>query len=130
MPESDVNRPSSCGGKSLMSLWAQPPPGDELGWYLFNIIIPIQVKKVRFIVSYGIRDGIHLPYDIQVKFQVKVNSDTILNQETNENHWFRSEIEVYIPDDRNLDVYFITKSLGRGDAHGAVWGAPVLLEVF
>lgn len=129
MPESEVHKNASCGGNTLKALWAEPPPGGDIGWYLYKILPPKHVSEIRLQVSLGIRDGIRVPFGTYIRFQIKINNEIVLNQEMSENMWKYHEIDVEIPVDRNLDVYFITKSTGRGDGHGAVWGEPLLRQV-
>jgi hypothetical protein len=129
MPESEIHKNASCGGNALKALWAEPPPGGDIGWYLYKILPPKHVLKIQLNVSFGVRDGIRIPYGTYNRFQIKINNDIVLNQEMSENKWKHHTIDVEMPSDGNLDIYFITKSTGRGDGHGAVWGEPFLQQV-
>lgn len=129
MPESEIHKNASCGGNALKALWAQPPPGGDVGWYLYKISFPKQVSKICLNVSYGIRDDVRIPYGTFIRFQVKVNDDVVLNQETSENKWEHHSIDLDVPKEGNLNIYFITKSTGRADGFGAVWGEPILWQV-
>jgi hypothetical protein len=125
MPEYKIHKPGSCGGVLKKSLWAEPPPNSS-GWYVFRIERPRGIRDYDIDFWIGIRDGVNNSYGTAIRFEIQINDNIVFKEEVRNNFWVRHVIPYESNLEEEIVISFVTTSIGNSQAHGALWGDPIM----